>query len=61
MPLGVDLPDEKLYLIHYNMLWKPWVFENINYAEVFWTYAKQCPMYDKIVEITKLNFFSNSG
>lgn len=42
---------EKINLIHYNMLWKPWVFDGIDYSDVFWEYAKQCPMYENIVKI----------
>ena len=42
---------DKINLIHYNMLWKPWIFEGIEYDDIFWEYAKQCPLYDKIVKI----------
>lgn len=42
---------DKVNLIHYNMLWKPWFYDNIEYSEIFWDYAKECPMYDKIVKI----------
>lgn len=42
---------DKINLIHYNMLWKPWIYEGIDYADVFWDYAKASPMYDKIVAI----------
>ena len=41
----------KTNLIHYNMLWKPWVFDNIDYEDIFWEYAKQCPLYDKIKDM----------
>ena len=42
---------DKINLIHYNMLWKPWVFDNIEYSDIFWQYAKECPMYENIVNI----------
>ena len=42
---------DKVNLIHYNMLWKPWVFDNIDYSDVFWAYAKECPMYDRILKM----------
>ncbi len=42
---------DKINLIHYNMLWKPWIFEGIDYSDIFWEYAKQCPMYENILKI----------
>jgi lipopolysaccharide biosynthesis glycosyltransferase len=42
---------DKINLIHYNMLWKPWVFDNVDYEDIFWQYAKECPMYEDIVKI----------
>lgn len=38
----------KINLIHYNMLWKPWVFDGIDYSETFWEYAEKCPLYENI-------------
>ena len=40
---------DKLNLIHYNMLWKPWQFDNIMYEEYFWEYAKSNPYYEFIL------------
>lgn len=42
---------DKINLIHYNMLWKPWIFEGIDFADIFWNYAKECPMYENILKI----------
>lgn len=42
---------DKINLIHYNMLWKPWIFDNIDHSDVFWAYANESPMIDKILEI----------
>ena len=42
---------DKINLIHYNMLWKPWIFDNIDYSDIFWAYAKECPLYDRIVKM----------
>lgn len=42
---------DKINLIHYNMLWKPWIFNGIDYGEIFWQYAKECPMYNDILKI----------
>lgn len=40
-------------LIHYNLFQKPWCYDNIQYEEYFWKYAKQSPYYDSIVEFKK--------
>ena len=48
MPLGQNLPDEKLYLIHYNMFFKPWKYENTMYGEYFWNIAKTTSFYNII-------------
>mgnify|MGYP003290504919 CR=1 FL=1 len=45
------LTASKLNLVHYNMCWKPWIFEDTLYADLFWKYAKECPMYENILEI----------
>lgn len=42
---------EKINLIHYNMLWKPWVFDDVDYADIFWDYAKGSPFYQNILKI----------
>lgn len=42
-----------LNLIHYNMLWKPWIFDGIDYAAMFWTYANECPFNEVIMQQTK--------
>ena len=45
------LTASKLNLVHYNMSWKPWIFEDTLYADLFWKYAKECPMYQQILDI----------
>ena len=47
------MPDDNLSLdniklIHYNLSFKPWHYDNILYQEVFWKYVKQIGLYDKI-------------
>ena len=42
------LPNPKL--IHYNLFQKPWCYDNIQYEEYFWNYAKKTSYYDQIVE-----------
>lgn len=52
----MPMPDDKIKtseikLIHYNLAYKPWHFEDILYKEYFWKYAKQTEFFDKIMEI----------
>ena len=52
MPIENNVfPNKTRHLIHYNMLWKPWVFENTLFEEDFWQYANKCPMRQQIISI----------
>ena len=52
MPIGGDdIPREELNLIHFNLTFKPWHFEDILYKEYFWLYAEKTEFLDKILEI----------
>lgn len=52
MPVGGDtVPREDLHLIHYNLAFKPWHFEDILYKEYFWEYAQKTEYFTKIQEI----------
>lgn len=42
---------EKLNLIHYNLNYKPWHYDNILYEEYFWQYAKETEYYEDIKNI----------
>lgn len=42
---------EKLNLIHYNLNYKPWHYDNILYEEYFWQYAKKTEFYEEIKKI----------
>lgn len=56
MPVGGDIENrEDLHLIHYNLAFKPWHFENVLFEEYFWKYANQTDDINKILEI-KANF-----
>jgi len=37
-------------LIHYNLFQKPWCYDNIQYEDYFWNYAKKSPYYDNTIE-----------
>ena len=52
MPIGGDkVKREDLHLIHYNLAFKPWHFEDILYKEYFWKYAQQTEFFDLIQKI----------
>ncbi len=52
MPLESDTGDEEnVKLIHFNLAYKPWHFENIKYQEYFWKYANKTKYVDKIASI----------
>lgn len=42
---------EDVRLIHYNLAYKPWHFEDILYKEFFWMYAQETEYFDRIQEI----------
>lgn len=52
MPIANDNFDENnLKIIHYNLAYKPWHYDNIKYKEYFWKYAKETEYYDDICKI----------
>ena len=52
MPIPTDEIEEKdINLIHYNLTYKPWHFENVLYENFFWKYAKKTEYYDEIQEL----------
>ena len=56
MPVENDNIDMKdLKLRHYNLTYKPWHFDNVQYQDIFWEYAKKTEYYDEIRNI-KDNF-----
>ena len=48
---GFDNVD--LQLIHYNLAYKPWHYEDVMYAEYFWQYASKTDYYDFILDQLK--------
>ena len=52
MPGGiVEEGSDKVNIIHYNLSYKPWHFDNIMYQDYFWNYAKKTEYYDDIMKI----------
>ena len=48
MPLGEKKEDP--YLIHYNLMFKPWNLTNVMYEEHFFKYAEEAGVKDKVLE-----------
>ena len=53
MPNECKEPLKNPKLIHYNLFQKPWCYDNIQYEEYFWEYAKQTSYYEEILEFKK--------
>lgn len=51
MPNPNNKEVKKPVIIHYNLFLKPWQYENVQYYDYFWKYAKFTPYYDEILEI----------
>ena len=56
MPLGYDV--RPINLIHYNLSFKPWKYDEIQYQEHFWHYAKQASLEEEII-VLKNSFTSD--
>ena len=51
-----EIPNPKL--IHYNLFQKPWCYDNIQYEEYFWKYAKKTSYYKELINF-KNNYSTN--
>lgn len=50
MPNNAQKPLDNPMLIHYNLFQKPWCYDDIQYSDYFWKYAKDSGYYDELVE-----------
>lgn len=50
MPTEGKKALENPKLIHYNLFQKPWCYDNIQYENYFWEYAKKTNFYDQIID-----------
>lgn len=50
IPTQNPLQEKDIKIIHYNLIYKPWHFDNVLYQEYFWEYAKQTEFYNEILE-----------
>lgn len=53
MPNDARKELESPQIIHYNLFLKPWCYDNIQYEDYFWKYAKKTKFYDIICKIKK--------
>lgn len=52
MPIAdPKIKTEDVKLVHYNLAFKPWHFEDILYKEFFWRYAQETEYFDTIQNI----------
>lgn len=51
MPNPNNKEVENPVIIHYNLFLKPWQYDDVQYYDYFWKYAKSTPFYDEILEI----------
>ena len=52
MPITKDkVKPSDVKLVHYNLAFKPWHFEDILFKEFFWEYAKKTEYFDEILKI----------
>jgi len=49
MPNNAKPQLEKTFLIHYNLFSKPWCYDNIQYGDEFWKYAKKSGYIEEIL------------
>lgn len=53
MPVSGDdkIDRSTLNIVHYNLAFKPWHFDDVLYQDFFWSYAKKTEFYDEIMKI----------
>ena len=48
MPNDTKKPLANPKIIHYNLFAKPWCYDNVQYGDIFWKYAKDSGFYELI-------------
>ena len=38
-------------IIHYNLFLKPWQYDEVQYKDYFWKFAKKVPYYEELINI----------
>lgn len=47
----VCFDERKIKLIHYKLSFKPWLYDDVTYADYFWKYAEKTSFYREILNI----------
>lgn len=47
----IAYPISEAKILHYIMVSKPWHYTDCRHGDIFWSYAKETPVYDQIKEI----------
>lgn len=51
MPNDINKVIENPKIVHYNLFQKPWCYDNVQYENYFWEYAKDSKYYNTVVEM----------
>ncbi len=43
--------NDALYIVHYNMFMKPWLYFDVPYEKYFWRYAQETPFYQDLLKM----------
>ena len=46
---GSDINEDEISIIHYNMFKKPWLYHDVNYAHLFWKWARKTEFLDYLI------------
>ncbi|MDR2828446.1 MAG: glycosyltransferase family 8 protein [Acholeplasmatales bacterium] len=50
---SLDITEDNVKIVHYNLSFKPWHYDNIEYQRLFWKYAESTEFFDEILEARK--------
>lgn len=48
---NIGFNDKDLKIVHYKINWKPWLYDDVEYQEHFWKYAKKTEYFEDILAI----------
>jgi len=52
MPLN-GLTEADVKLVHYNLAFRPWRYDNVLYGDLFWKHAKKTAVYERLLEMKR--------
>ncbi len=50
---NIPYPIEEAKILHYIMVSKPWHYYDCRHGDIFWSYAKETPVYEQIKQILR--------